>query len=118
MEDVRTWALPTILHTLNGEEFRASQNPNPCVKDAMPPMAKQKCIMLCPSSLLGILVIAVAVRFYARHLKNNPLLADDWLLIPALLRLSILAINMELVLAKFNPAAGFIGVCSCIYFGR
>lgn len=36
------------------------------------------------SVLRGISVIAVAVRFYARHLKKNPLLADDWLLIPAL----------------------------------
>lgn len=38
------------------------------------------------SVLLGLAVLAVALRFYARHHQKAALLADDWLLVPALVR--------------------------------
>ena len=33
-----------------------------------------------------VCAIAVCLRFYTRHVQSNRLLADDWLLVPALVR--------------------------------
>lgn len=38
------------------------------------------------SVLLGISVICVSLRFYARYRQKAPLLADDWILVPAVVR--------------------------------
>lgn len=38
------------------------------------------------SVLLGISVICVSLRFYARRRQKAPLLADDWILVPAVVR--------------------------------
>jgi hypothetical protein len=35
----------------------------------------------------ALAIAAVLARFYARHLKNATLWADDWMLIPSLVRL-------------------------------
>lgn len=66
------------------------------------------------SVLLGLGVISVILRFYARRHQKAPLLVDDWLLIPALVR--PLAAT-ELVLANFPIELTFIGVCVCLYYG-
>ncbi|KHO11391.1 DDE superfamily endonuclease, CENP-B-like protein [Metarhizium robertsii ARSEF 23] len=47
--------------------------------------------------LIGVSVITVTMRFYARRCQKAPLLADDWLLIPSLIT--------------------FIGTCACIFYG-
>ena len=70
------------------------------------------------SVLLGISVIAVAVRFYARYLKKNPLLADDWLLIPALVSFIIFESTRDSSRLNLALQLAFIGACSYIYFGR
>lgn len=38
------------------------------------------------SCTLGLSVIAVALRFYSRKLQRVPLLADDWIMVPGLVR--------------------------------
>ncbi|OAA44135.1 hypothetical protein NOR_03863 [Metarhizium rileyi] len=48
--------------------------------------------------LLGLSVITIALRFFARHRQRAPLLVDDWLLLPALIT--------------------FAGTCACLFFGE
>ncbi|KAG5993571.1 hypothetical protein E4U52_001823 [Claviceps spartinae] len=45
---------------------------------------------------LGLVIVAVALRFYARRHQKASLLADDWLMLPALI--------------------SFIGACSCVFY--
>ncbi|KAG6044939.1 hypothetical protein E4U39_002877 [Claviceps sp. Clav50 group G5] len=45
---------------------------------------------------LGLVIVAVALRFYARRHQKASLLADDWLMLPALIT--------------------FIGACSCVFY--
>lgn len=40
--------------------------------------------------LIGVTIVAVAARFYARRVRKLPLKADDFLMIPAMVILSIL----------------------------
>lgn len=71
------------------------------------------------SVLLAFAVICVALRFYARHVKKAPLLADDWLLIPALVWFNHVGTRRDPQLGLTPiPQLAFIGTCTCIYFGR
>ncbi|KAG5920398.1 hypothetical protein E4U61_007921 [Claviceps capensis] len=45
---------------------------------------------------LGLVIVAVALRFYARRHQKANLLVDDWLMLPALIT--------------------FIGACSCVFY--
>lgn len=38
------------------------------------------------SSLLALSTVSVALRFYSRHIQKAPLKADDWIMIPCLVR--------------------------------
>lgn len=51
-------------------------------------------IVAVSASLIGLSTIAVALRFYARKQQKARFLADDWLVIPALITYIAAAITV------------------------
>ena len=45
-------------------------------------------------TLLGLSTVAVALRFYARHMQKVPFKSDDWFMIPCIVRTALLLENM------------------------